>query len=113
MHHWRPDVGGLGAGRATFPQARVIAEAIEPLDAGAAAAVQARVLPRVHTQTRAQLRAAVARAVIAVDPLAAEARHGEAMTRRAVRAWAEPESMATLSAYGRLSLSSSLCKTCS
>ncbi len=68
-----PTLAALGAGRATFPQARVIAEAIEPLDAGAAAAVQARVLPRVHTQTRAQLRDAVARAVIAVDPLAAGA----------------------------------------
>ncbi len=97
----RPTLEALSQGRATFPQARVIVDAVEHLDAEVAAAVQERVLPRVHQQTRAQLRATVARAVLAADPLGAEARHAEAMEQRAVRHWPEPDSMATLNAYGR------------
>ena len=61
-----------------------------------ARAVQARVLPRAPEQTLAQLKAALARAVIAVDPDGAEQRHREARRDRRVVVTAEPDGMGSL-----------------
>ena len=73
-----------------------ICDATDYLTDDHAAAVQDRVLPRAPGQTVAQLRAALARAVIAVDPDGAAARHREARKDRRVAVNPEPEGMASL-----------------
>ena len=64
--------------------ARAIDDATVVLSDEHAQAVQARVLPKAPGQTLAQLKAALARAVIAVDPEGAEARHRQARRDRRV-----------------------------
>jgi hypothetical protein len=61
-----------------------------------ARAVQDRVLPRAPEQTLAQLKASLARAVLAVDPDGAEARHREARRDRRVVITPEADGMAAL-----------------
>ena len=61
-----------------------------------ARAVQDRVLARAPEQTLAQLKAALARAVIAADPDGAESRHREARRDRRVVITPEAEGMASL-----------------
>ena len=61
----------LQSGTIDLLKARAISEATEVLDEPATAAVQARVLPEAATQTVGELRAALSRAVLAVDPDAA------------------------------------------
>jgi hypothetical protein len=56
------------AGRIDTPKARAIDDATTVLPNELAAAVEARVLPRAPGQTLAQLKAALARAILAVDP---------------------------------------------
>ena len=75
---------------------RAIVEACRPLSVEHARAVAARVLPRAEEQTVGALRAALARAVIAVDPDGAAARHREARRDRRVVLNPEPEGMASL-----------------
>jgi hypothetical protein len=75
---------------------RAITEACRHLSMELARAVQDRVLARAPEQTQGQLRAAVARAVIAVDPQGAEQRHREARRERRVVLNPEPEGMASL-----------------
>ena len=78
---------GLATGALSLPKARAVVEAVEPLTDAAAAAVEARVLPRAPAQTVPALRAALARAVIAADPAAAERRTEAARAERGV--WRE------------------------
>ena len=66
------------------PKARAIVEAVTPLDDRLAAAVEARVLPAAGRRTVGQLRAALAQAVLSVDPAAAEDRHTRATAGREV-----------------------------
>ena len=73
-----------------------ITEATANLTAEHAAAVEARVLPRAPQQTAAQLRAALKRAIIAVDPAGAEQRHEEARKGRRVAVNPEDDGMASL-----------------
>jgi len=61
-----------------------------------AALVEARVLPRASSQTAAQLRAAIKRAIIAVDPEGAEQRHEAARKGRRVALNPEDDGMASL-----------------
>ena len=61
-----------------------------------AAKVEAAVLPNAPEQTLAQLKAALARAIIAADPEGAEERHREARRDRRVVVTAEPDGMGTL-----------------
>src|SRR5260370_65460 len=68
----------LEAGRIDLPRARVILDAVGVLSDGHAAAVEAAVLPAAPGQTTGQLRAAVARAVLLLDPDAARRRREEA-----------------------------------
>ena len=76
------------SGRIDTAKARAIDDATWMLSPELARAVQARVLPRAPEQTLAQLKAALARAVIVVDPDGAEQRHRQA--RRDRRVWSLP-----------------------
>jgi hypothetical protein len=78
------------------PKVRAICEATHYLTPEQASAVQDRVLDRAPKQTLAQLRAALARAVIAVDPEGANDRHREARKDRRVVVGDEKDGMAAL-----------------
>jgi hypothetical protein len=81
-------------------KARLIAEATRVLSDADARAVEARVLPDAGEQTTGQLRAALARAVIAVDPEAAVRRREEAQRDPRVRRWQEDAGTAALAGSG-------------
>lgn len=89
-------LAALRAGEIDLPRARVIVDYTEALDAAAATAVQDRVLPGASRRTAGQLRATCARAVLAVDPGAAQRRHEEARTRRRVEHYPQPDGMGSL-----------------
>ena len=77
-------------------KALIIAEATRTLDARGAAAVEFRVLPGAETKTPGQLRAALARAIIAVDPDAARRRREQAEQDARVELWREDAGTAAL-----------------
>jgi hypothetical protein len=81
-------------------RARLIAEATRVLSDAGARAVEAQILPRAAGQTTGQLRAALARAVIAADPEAAARRREEAQRDPRVRRWQEDAGTAALAGYG-------------
>ncbi len=82
------------------PKARLIAEATRILSDEQARQVEATILPGAGTQTTGQLRAAVARAVVSVDPEAATRRREEAQKEPRVRRWQEDTGTAALAGYG-------------
>jgi hypothetical protein len=82
------------------PKARLIAEATRILTDDDARAVESRILPAAGRQTLGQLRAALARAVLAVDPQAATRRREEAQKDPRVRRWQEDAGTAALAGYG-------------
>ena len=84
------------AGLIDTAKARAVDEATTVLPDELAAAVQARVLPRAPEQSLAQLRAALARAILAVDPDGAAQRHREARRDRRVSVQPEPDGMGSL-----------------
>ena len=84
------------AGRIDTLKARAIDDATRVLPDAKAAAVEARVLPRAPEQTLAQLKAALARAVLAVDPDGADDRHREARRDRRVVVTPESDGMGSL-----------------
>ncbi len=84
------------AGRIDDYKARLICEAVERLDDTQAVWVQDRVLPRAPEQSGAQLRAALARAVLAADPEGANERHHKARKDRRVVLGVEEDGMASL-----------------
>ncbi len=81
-------------------RARLIAEHTAVLDDDAARAVEERVLPRAGEQTTGQLRAALRRAVIAVDPAGAERRREEAERQAKVCLYGDEDHTATLAGSG-------------
>jgi hypothetical protein len=87
-------------GRIDRAQARLIAEATRILSDADARQVEAQILPRAAGQTTGQLRAALARAVIAVDPEAAARRREEAQRDPRIRRWQEDAGTAALAGYG-------------
>ena len=92
-----PDTFGLWeSGLIDTAKARAVDDATVVLSDEHAATVQAVVLPTAPGQTLAQLKAALARAVIAVDPKGAEERHREARRERRVVVTAEAGGMGTL-----------------
>ena len=92
-----PDTFALWeAGRIDTSKARAIDEATVVLSDQHARTVEARVLPRAAGQTLAQLKAALARAVIAADPDGAEQRHRQARRDRRVVLTPEADGMASL-----------------
>jgi hypothetical protein len=93
----RPAVAAaLEAGRIALCRAMIILDMVCPLSAAHADAVEAEILPRAGDLTTGQLRAALARAVLAVDPQAARRRREEAEKSARVEHWGDPEGTATL-----------------
>ena len=84
------------AGLLDAAKVNAIHDATLCLSDSAAQAVQHRVLPKAPQQTVAQLRAALERAIIAVDPEGANARHRRAYRQRRVALNAERDGMASL-----------------
>jgi Domain of unknown function (DUF222)/HNH endonuclease len=84
------------AGRIDTAKARAVDDATWTLTPELARAVQDRVLPRAPEQTLTQLKGALARAVLAVDPEGAETRHREARRERRVVVTPEADGMASL-----------------
>ncbi|MGH3932391.1 MAG: DUF222 domain-containing protein, partial [Pseudonocardiaceae bacterium] len=77
-------------------KARAITETSYLLPVEQRGALEARVLPRAGTQTVSQLRAALARAVLAIDPQGAEDRHEQRRKDRRVVLSPEEDGMASL-----------------
>ena len=97
----RPTRDLLAAGRIDESRARLVCTMLATLDDPTAAAVQQRVLPRAPEQTWAQLRAALRRAILALDTDGAAARHRVAARTRRVEVFPGEDGMATL--WARLS----------
>ena len=89
----------LEAGRIDLTRAKIIIEGVSTLDARHADAVEAAVLPRAPGLTTGQLGAAVARAVLAVDPQAAQRRRKDAEKCARVDCWPEPYGTASLAGW--------------
>ena len=89
-------MAALEAGQIDIIRARIIAEATHVLSNGHTAAVEERIFPRAGQQTSGQLRAALARAVLAADPGAARARREEAQRDARVLRWREDAGTAAL-----------------
>src|SRR5487761_1041997 len=93
----RPAIGAaLEAGRIDLYRARILLEALVPLAAGHAAAVEAAILPAAGGLTAGELRAEVTQAVLALDPGAMRKRRREAEKHARVESWTDPEGTATL-----------------
>ena len=90
----------LRAGVIDYAKARLIAEATRILSDADARTVEARILPMAGQQTLGRLRAAVSRAVLAVDPEAATRRREEAQKDPRVRRWQEDAGTAALAGFG-------------
>jgi hypothetical protein len=90
----------LRAGVIDHLKARLIAESTRILTDADARAVEARILPMAGRQTLGRLRAAVSRAVLAVDPEAATRRREEAQKDPRVRRWQEDAGTAALAGFG-------------
>ncbi len=99
---WRLPATGeaLQAGRIDLYRARRIAEATSVLSEQAAREVEAKILPEAGRQTAAQLQERLRRAVIAVDPAAAERRRADAERQASVNLYADEDGTATLSGTG-------------
>ncbi len=98
---WRlpGSLAALSEGRIDLSRARLIAELTSVLSDDDARTVEERVLERAGQQTPGQLRAALRRAVITVDPAAAERRREEAERRARVGLYADQEGTATISGH--------------
>ena len=90
----------LHTGRIDRVKLRIIAEALRMLPDEQARIVEDRILPAAERQASGQLRAAVARAVLAVDPDAAQRRREQAQQDPRVRRWREDAGTAALAGYG-------------
>jgi hypothetical protein len=77
-------LAALEAGTITARHVSVLVDAVTQLDDEVAARVEARVLAKAPTQTPAAFRAAVQRAVLAVDPRGAQERHEQVVPDRRV-----------------------------
>ncbi len=86
----------LEAGLIDLARARIIAEATRVLSTGQAAAVEQLIFPRAGQQTSGQLRAALARAILAADPEAARRRRAQAQREARVLRWREDAGTAAL-----------------
>jgi hypothetical protein len=84
------------SGHIDTAKARAVHDATTVLPDDLTAAVEARVLPRAPHQSLAQLKAALARAIIAVDPDGAAERHRQARRDRRVCVQPEPDGMASI-----------------
>lgn len=87
----------LAAGDISYWHAVVLCEETDGMDELPARVVESLVLAKAAKQTVSELRRAVRRAVIKVDPTAADSKFEQAVRERCVRAYPEPDGMATLS----------------
>jgi hypothetical protein len=87
----------LEAGLIDMVRARIIAEAARVLTREQATAVEHLIFPRAGQQTSGQLRAALARAILAADPDAARKRREQAQREARVLRWREDAGTAALS----------------
>ena len=90
----------LETGQIDLPRAKILVSLLGPLAAAHADAVEAQILPRAGQMTTGQLRAALGRAVLAVDPDAARRRREDAEREARVEHWADPEGTASLAGRG-------------
>lgn len=96
-----PAVGrALGDGRIDLPKARVIVDAVMPLPQPAARQVADQILDLAAELTTGQLRAKLARLVLATDPDAGTLARQRAEADRRIVLTAEPDGTATLAGYG-------------
>ncbi len=86
----------LEAGLIDLARARIIAGAARVLTREQAAAVEQLIFPRAGQQTSGQLRAALARAILAADPDAARRRREQAQREARVLRWREDAGTAAL-----------------
>jgi hypothetical protein len=86
----------LAAGVIDWARAAVIADELAALDDDDARAAEALVLPRAGGMTTGQLRPALRRAVIAIDPGAARRRRDKARRQASVQLWTDPSGNVTL-----------------
>ena len=98
---WRLAATGaaLAAGTIDLPRARLIAEATALLAEQDARTVEDQILPRAGELTSAGLRAALRRAVIAVDPDGAERRRQQSEARAKVCLYPDEDGTAALAGY--------------
>ena len=92
----------LSAGTIDLYRAKLIAEAVAPLDDDTARAVESAILPAAGGQTSGQLRAALRRAVIAADPEGAEQRRQQAQRHAKVNLYPDPDADTATLAGSRL-----------
>jgi hypothetical protein len=86
----------LDAGRIDLPRAMVIMTLLAELGPEHAAKVEADVLPQAPDMTTSQLRRALRRAILKLDPEAAQRRREQAERSARVETWTDPEGTATL-----------------
>lgn len=89
-------LAALSAGRIDLPRARLIDDATAVLTDEDARPVEARILPRASRMTTGELRDALRRAVINIDPAAAEKRRRRAERHARVRLYGDSDHTATL-----------------
>ena len=90
----------LRAGIIDYLRARIIAEATRILSPDDARRVEAVVLAKAGQQTSGQLRAVLARTILAIDPEAAQRRREQAQKDPRIRRWREDAGTAALAGYG-------------
>ncbi|HEY2577860.1 MAG TPA: DUF222 domain-containing protein [Streptosporangiaceae bacterium] len=95
--HARPAIAAaLETGQIDLSKVRILTAMICPLEPAHADAVESAVLPRAPGLTTGELRAALQRAVLAVDPDAARRRQEASQKDARVERWTDPEGTATL-----------------
>jgi uncharacterized protein DUF222 len=99
--NWRlpRTLAALSQGAIDLSRARLIAEATSVLDEADVAAVEDKVLANAGRLTLGQLRAVLRRAVISVDPAAAERRRQQAERQASVGLYGDSEGTATLAGH--------------
>ena len=90
----------LRAGIIDYLRARIIAEATRILSPDDARQVEDMILARAGQQTSGQLRAALARTILVIDPEAAQRRREQAQKDPRIRRWREDAGTAALAGYG-------------
>ena len=90
----------LHEGVIDYPRARLIADLTRVLSDEDARVVETQMLPTAGQQTTGQLRVALARAVLAVDPEAATRRREQAQRDPRVSRWREDAGTAALAGFG-------------
>ena len=89
-------LAALAAGRIDLPRARLLVTTLTPLATAHAATVEALLLPQAPEMTTGQLRAALDRAILALDPEAMRRRREDAEREARVEHYPAPDGTATL-----------------